>query len=322
MSLDMLRKPNSRKKGLKMLVYGQSGTGKTVLGLSFPKIVAVDSEDGYAWYEGTDRAKNIVGILDTQSFEDLSNLLDDLEDSIDEFDTLIVDSETKIHENIQEALIEVEESRALRKGKDVLDANLSIRSYGKIKQLESRLQNLKVKLASQGINIVSIAQAQDQMKDMGNNKRIKIGEKPNMAKNAQFDYDVVLRLFVKDGKYMGIVEKDRTETYERGAEIENPSYANWAKRLTADDNKGNVIVKDFGKDKEKSKVAYEETVVSEMPFKDQVADYVSKLDGQDKKEAFAKKVKALTGSGSLSTLTEEQQSKVLAYMNDNKLEAA
>ena len=318
----MLRKPNSRKKGLKMLVYGQSGTGKTVLGLSFPKIVAVDSEDGYAWYEGTDRAKNIVGILDTQSFEDLSNLLDDLEDSIDEFDTLIVDSETKIHENIQEALIEVEESRALRKGKDVLDANLSIRSYGKIKQLESRLQNLKVKLASQGINIVSIAQAQDEMKDMGNNKRIKIGEKPNMAKNAQFDYDVVLRLFVKDGKYMGIVEKDRTETYERGAEIENPSYANWAKRLTADDNKGNVIVKDFGKDKEKSKVAYEETVVSEMPFKDQVADYVSKLDGQDKKEAFAKKVKALTGSGSLSTLTEEQQSKVLAYMNDNKLEAA
>ena len=322
MSLDMLRKPNSRKKGLKMLVYGQSGTGKTVLGLSFPKIVAVDSEDGYAWYEGTDRAKNIVGILDTQSFEDLSNLLDDLEDSIDEFDTLIVDSETKIHENIQEALIEVEESRALRKGKDVLDANLSIRSYGKIKQLESRLQNLKVKLASQGINIVSIAQAQDEMKDMGNNKRIKIGEKHNMAKNAQFDYDVVLRLFVKDGKYMGIVEKDRTETYERGAEIENPSYANWAKRLTADDNKGNVIVKDFGKDKEKSKVAYEETVVSEMPFKDQVADYVSKLDGQDKKEAFAKKVKALTGSGSLSTLTEEQQSKVLAYMNDNKLEAA
>lgn len=305
-----------------MLVYGQSGTGKTVLGLSFPKIVAVDSEDGYAWYEGTDRAKNIVGILDTQSFEDLSNLLDDLEDSIDEFDTLIVDSETKIHENIQEALIEVEESRALRKGKDVLDANLSIRSYGKIKQLESRLQNLKVKLASQGINIVSIAQAQDEMKDMGNNKRIKIGEKPNMAKNAQFDYDVVLRLFVKDGKYMGIVEKDRTETYERGAEIENPSYANWAKRLTADDNKGNVIVKDFGKDKEKSKVAYEETVVSEMPFKDQVADYVSKLDGQDKKEAFAKKVKALTGSGSLSTLTEEQQSKVLTYMNDNKLEAA
>lgn len=322
MRLDMLRKPNSRKKGLKMLVYGQSGTGKTVLGLSFPKIVAVDSEDGYAWYEGTDRAKNIVGILDTQSFEDLSNLLDDLEDSIDEFDTLIVDSETKIHENIQEALIEVEESRALRKGKDVLDANLSIRSYGKIKQLESRLQNLKVKLASQGINIVSIAQAQDEMKDMGNNKRIKIGEKPNMAKNAQFDYDVVLRLFVKDGKYMGIVEKDRTETYERGAEIENPSYDNWVKRLTADDNKGNVIVKDFGKDKEKSKVAYEETVISEMPFKDQVADYVSKLDGQDKKEAFAKKVKALTGSGSLSTLTEEQQSKVLAYMNDNKLEAA
>ncbi len=30
LDLDMLRKPNSRKKGLKILVYGPTGVGKTV----------------------------------------------------------------------------------------------------------------------------------------------------------------------------------------------------------------------------------------------------------------------------------------------------
>ena len=320
LDLDMLRKPNSRKKGLKILVYGPTGVGKTVFGLSFPEIIAMDSEDGYAWYEGTERAKNLLGIVDSQSFDDLANLIDELDENVDDFKTLIIDSETKIYENIQEALQEVEESRAIRKGKDVLDANLSVRSWGKIKQLASRLQNLKLKLASQGINIVSIAQASDVMKDAGGGVRVKTGEKPDMAKKAPFDYDVVLRLFTRDNKYFGVVEKDRTDTYARGAEIENPSYAIWAKRLEADDNKGNVIVKDFSKDKKKAKVAYEESITSEMPFEDQVADFLSLLEGQDKKQEFATKVKEMTGSKTLSTLTKEQQNKVIKYMNEQKVQ--
>ncbi len=294
LDLDMLRKPNSRKKGLKILVYGPTGVGKTVFGLSFPEIIAMDSEDGYAWYEGTERAKNLLGIVDSQSFDDLANLIDELDENVDDFKTI-------------------------RKGKDVLDANLSVRSWVKIKQLASRLQNLKLKLASQGINIVSIAQASDVMKDAGGGVRVKTGEKPDMAKKAPFDYDVVLRLFTRDNKYFGVVEKDRTDTYARGAEIENPSYVNWAKRLEADDNKGNVIVKDFSKDKKKAKVAYEESITSEMPFEDQVADFLSLLEGKDKKQEFATKVKEMTGSKTLSALTKEQQNKVIKYMNEQKV---
>ena len=124
LDLDMLRKPNSRKKGLKILVYGPTGVGKTVFGLSFPEIIAMDSEDGYAWYEGTERAKNLLGIVDSQSFDDLANLIDELDENVDDFKTLIIDSETKIYENIQEALQEVEESRAIRKGKEDAAKNL------------------------------------------------------------------------------------------------------------------------------------------------------------------------------------------------------
>lgn len=311
--LDNLRKPNSRKKGLKILVYGPTGVGKTLFGLSFPRVIAIDSEDGYSWYEGTNYAKNLLRIADTQSYDDLEDILDQMEDADGEFDTLVIDSETKIYENIQEALQSVEESRAARKGRDVLDANLSVRSWGKIKQLASRLQNAKIRLASQGINIVSVAQAADVMKDAGKNTRVKVGEKPDMAKKAPFDYDVILRLFVRDGKYYGIVEKDRTNTYKLGTEIENPSFENWAKRLNAKDNQGASVAKDFNKDATKSQKAYAKEVESKMSFADRVKEHLTKLDEQGKKDFIQKMVDAV-GTMKVNQMDAAQQKKVLALM--------
>lgn len=310
---DKLRKPNARKKGLKILVYGPTGVGKTLFALSFPRVIAVDSEDGYSWYEGTDKAKNLLRVLDSQSYDDLEELLDESEDADGKFDTLVIDSETKIYENIQESLQAVEEQRASRKGRDVLDANLSVRSWGKIKQLSSRLQNAKLRLASQGVNIVSVAQSADVMEDAGNNTRVKIGEKPDMAKKAPFDYDVILRLFVKDGKFYGVVEKDRTNTYKLGEELENPTYANWEKRLKAKDNQGESVTKDFNKDSEKSQKAYENEVVANMSFADRVKEHLGTLTKVEQQEFVTKMVEA-TGTKKVKEMNEEQQEKVLALM--------
>lgn len=273
---------------MKILIYGESGSGKTVFALSFPKSIVVDSEDGYSWYEGTERTRNVVGILDSQSYDDLENLMDELDDANDEeFSSLVIDSETKIYENIKEALQNVEETRAARKGRDVLDANLSMRSYGKIGQLSGRLQNAKLRLASQGINIISVAQAADEMEDTGNGQRVKVGEKLNMDKRARFDYDVVIRLFTKDNKYYGEIEKDRLEVFERGDIVENPSYQNWAHRLESKDNQGEAVAKDFSKDAEKSQKAYYEEVKDEMSFADRVKEYFATIDADTKKKFIA-----------------------------------
>lgn len=300
---------------MKILIYGESGSGKTVFALSFPKSIVVDSEDGYSWYEGTERTRNVVGILDSQSYDDLENLMDELDDANDEeFSSLVIDSETKVYENIKEALQNVEETRAARKGRDVLDANLSMRSYGKIGQLSGRLQNAKLRLASQGINIISVAQAADEMEDAGNGQRVKVGEKPNMDKRARFDYDVVIRLFTKDNKYYGEIEKDRLEVFERGDIIENPSYQNWAHRLESKDNQGETVAKDFSKDAEKSQKAYYEEVKGEMSFADRVKEYFATIDADTKKK-FVEDMVSATGTKKIKKMNKEQQDKVLALMS-------
>ncbi|PWT30056.1 hypothetical protein DKZ27_08610 [Limosilactobacillus reuteri] len=300
---------------MKILVYGESGTGKTLFALSFPKSIVVDSEDGYSWYEGTERTRNVVGMLDSQSYDDLENLMDELDSANDEeFSSLVIDSETKIYENIKEALQNVEETRAARKGRDVLDANLSMRSYGKIGQLSGRLQNAKLRLASQGINIISVAQAADEIEDAGNGQRVKVGEKPSMDKRARFDYDVVIRLFTKDNKYYGEIEKDRLEVFERGDIVENPSYQNWVHRLDSKDNQGETVAKDFSKDAEKSQKAYYEEVKGEMSFADRVKEYFATIDADTKKK-FVEDMVAATGTKKIKEMNKEQQDKVLALMS-------
>ena len=48
------RKPAKTKIGGKFLTYGFTGEGKSYFGLTFPKIGAIDSETGLAFYEDTD----------------------------------------------------------------------------------------------------------------------------------------------------------------------------------------------------------------------------------------------------------------------------
>ncbi|KRL08027.1 AAA family ATPase [Liquorilactobacillus hordei] len=305
------RKPNSRKKGLKVLVYGDTGSGKSLFGLSFPKIKVLDSEDGLGWYENDEEGKNILEIFDTQSFYDLEDVLEELKEDSN-FGTFIVDSETKIHEDVQQALLDIDEKRAKQKGQNVLDANVSIRSYGKIKQIETKLQNSKIELASRGVNIVSIAQSVDIMEEVSANKRVKVGEAPNMKKKADYDYDVVIRLFVKDQKFYGEIEKDRTKVTSVGEVVENPSYNIWKSKIENKKNQGEIVNKNFVADSMKSKERYEEEL-DEMGLtdKEKLTKFVNSLEKASDKKDFAGLLTSELGIKTLSKASEEQLIKSL-----------
>ena len=239
------RKPATKKLGIKVLSLGKEGTGKTVFALSFPRIASIDGEAGQSFYENTEYGQNLVFVDNTQSYQELEEDIDYIEEEYEAQDiqTLVIDSETKVFNNLEETLMTIEEKKAKKKGVDANDSNLSIRSRGRIKYIAKRLQNLKIDLSSKGVNVVSIAQAKDVQVKQGDSWVV-TGVIPDMVKGSAFDYDLVLEHYSEidaqgNVKYKAKVVKDRTNVFKNGDIIDNPRYQLWS------------AVSEFRKDAEK-----------------------------------------------------------------------
>ena len=233
-----MRKAKEAKIGGKFLSYGETGSGKSLFALTFPDVACIDSEAGIAHYEGKDITLNNGNTYNNLKLVDNTSDLDELEDDLDafmdgEYDneirTLSIDSETKFYGTMQVAAQETEEKRARKKGGNVDDANISQRSWGKIKIINLKLQQLKIDLSTKGIHVISIAQEAE----IKNDDNKVIGNKPDMHKSVKFDYDTILRhysVFNKttgETQYFAEVLKDRTNVTKKGQIIENPCYDIW-----------------------------------------------------------------------------------------------
>lgn len=231
--MSMFKKPQEVKSGLKFLIYGATGTGKTWFALSFPEIVGIDTEDGWARYVNKPIGKNIKQMLTSSSASDLEEALDEIEEElVDKVKTFVLDSYTKIYENQQFALQSLAEKRQRQKGKSDEDVGMSVRDWGKLKLNTKRIQATQLMLASKGINIVNVAQEADIKEKRGDNWVV-VGHKPDISKGVEFDYDVVLRFITEDDKknktvtYKAEVLKDRTGTFKKYDVIDNPTFALW-----------------------------------------------------------------------------------------------
>lgn len=235
----MFRKPQERKVGAKVLVEGETGVGKSRFALSFPKSVAFDSEAGIAMYEGRPEGKNLELVANTQDFNQLQVGMKEVEKMIKKdanaIETMIIDSETKFYQNLTDTALTVEEKKARKAGRDVNDSNISVRGWGRIKNVATRLQNMKIDMSAKGINVVSVSQISDVKKKVGDNFEV-VGYKADMAKNADYDYDIIIHLYTEDQAdgtvvYKGKILKDRTGATRKGQVVENPSYEIWKERL-------------------------------------------------------------------------------------------
>jgi hypothetical protein len=232
--MSLFRKPEEVKSGLKFLIYGATGTGKTWFALSFPEIIGVDTEDGWARYIQKPIGKNIKGILTSSSASDLEEALDEIdEELVGTFKTFALDSYTKIYENQQFALQSLAEKRQRRKGGDIEDVGMSVRDWGKLKLNTKRIQATQLMLASKGVNIVNIAQEAD-IKEKKGDQFVVVGHKPDLSKGVEFDYDVVLRFITEEDKknkkvsYKAEVLKDRTGTFKKYDVVESPIFDMWS----------------------------------------------------------------------------------------------
>ncbi len=234
--MSLFREPQANKVGLKVLAMGERGSGKSIFGLSFPKVFALDSEAGLAMYENNPNFnQNLLQIANTQDFNDITDAIDEIEDIVEDdpeaVKTLVIDSETNFYNNLTDAVLEIEERKATKKGRDPMDSNVSMRGWGRIKAIGSRLSALKIDLSAKGVNIISVSQMDDVKKKVGD-EFVKVGDKPVMQKGAEYHYDIILKIYTEKNAKGELIRKaevlkDRTTVTKVGDIVENPSYEIW-----------------------------------------------------------------------------------------------
>ncbi|HFK1543446.1 TPA: AAA family ATPase [Bacillus cereus] len=290
--MSLFRKPSTKKIGLKVLVMGETGSGKSVFALSFPKVYALDAETGMSWYENHPKwGTNLLGIANTQSHNEMTEAIDEIAEMVEYQEgavgTLAIDSETKFYQNLTDSALTVEEKKAISKGRDVMDSAVSMRGYGRIKAVATRLQNLKIDVSAKGVNIVSISQIDDIKQKIGE-QFVKVGEKPVMQKNSEYDYDIVIKLFAEEDSkgnpiYKGEIKKDRTGITQVGQIVENPSYKNWQAYVESRDG-ADKIDSNLSKDASKSMKALEkEDAEKEKSLSDVFKELMGKSEAHQKR---------------------------------------
>lgn len=213
--MSLFKKAEPVAKRLKMLVYGESGTGKTVTSLSFPSPFVIDGEKGTDHYG---RFFNF-NVLQTTDPVKLKEAINELLEDPSNAKTFVIDPLTVFIEKITANHL----SRLKAKTGNV-NYSLQPKDYAPIK---SEVKNIIDSLLALDMNIIVTARSstlysqEEFMKIMGT--------KPDVSKEVPYLFDVVLEL--KRGKtkdeFIARVEKDRTNTLPEEFPYSYQSFVNY-----------------------------------------------------------------------------------------------
>lgn len=275
--------------GTKVLIYGEAGTRKSRFALTFPNNIYIDSDQGADMYF-EEFGHNLVQASDSTTYSEIIDDLDDLERLDEHFDTITLDSITKIYENQQHVGLNIAEQRAISAGRIKEAEGLSTKEWGKIKLNSERLLSKLFEFKKEGKNIVIISESKDvkeSFKDAsGNTMTKKVGTTPNSSKGLEYDLDLVLET-VKDektGVTIGVkVIKDRLGVTQEGSIIENPTYDIWKEAI---EKRQKGTKKAIKRDMDKDLKHDEESFVPEDPkdLIDQIMAKIKKMNETQKND--------------------------------------
>ncbi len=177
-------------KKLKVLMYGASGSGKTLAALSFPRVLLVDAESGADLYAGRPGVPQFHRVR-CKTLMELNEVLDAVaKDAGKTWDTLVIDPITVFYD--------VE--------KNVASANntkdMGFGGWGKV---NGRMGNIYNRLTGLNINVIVTARESVDYAGEGLNLK-KVGVKPDADKKLVYSMDFVLHI---NPDHSATVEKSR-----------------------------------------------------------------------------------------------------------------
>lgn len=188
--LDFVQKAEPVARKLKILLYGASGSGKTLAALSFPRPLVIDGEGGTLLYRGRPGFEFLV--KDTKTLTDLEKVIELVRaDGGTSMDTLIIDPITVFYD--------VQKDAAARNAKD---GALGFREWARI---NNRMKAVYNSLTNLPVHVVVIARESVEYEGEGNNLR-KVGQKPDSDKALPYVFDFSVRM---NADHSGSIIKSR-----------------------------------------------------------------------------------------------------------------
>lgn len=167
-------------KKLKVLIYGASGTGKTIAALSFPRPAVVDTEGGTDLYAGR-AGIPAFSVLRAKSLSDVEAAIKFIQaDNGKTFETLVIDAIT--------VLYDVQKDAAARS--NLKDGEMNPRLWNRV---NGRMVALYNALTNLPVHVVVIARESELYEGEGLNLK-RTGVKPDGDKKMTYMFDFVVRL--------------------------------------------------------------------------------------------------------------------------------
>ena len=178
---------------LKILLFGLSGTGKTIAALSFPGVAVVDAEGGTTLYRGRPGIPPFL-VMDAKTLTELEEAVKFVqEDGGKTIKTLVIDPISVFYKIQREATAQ----SSKRKEKD-----MGMREWAK---LNMRMSVLYTSLTNLPCHVIVIAREATEYEGSGDEMR-KAGVKPDADKDIPYPFDFVIQM-QKD--HSGLVIKSR-----------------------------------------------------------------------------------------------------------------
>jgi hypothetical protein len=187
---------NNCVKHLKVVFWGDAGSGKTTLAHSFPKpLISFDLEKGSNWINENVKDADKIQRIQSNDFNEIGNALEYLITNFDEFKpkTIVVDPITVLYDAVQQKYLE--RKRIYRGNKfEALEMN----DWGGIKKDYYEIVN---KLINLPCHVIFTARAKDGLivetdEDTGKMKVKGKTHMPSMEKNMIFIPDIGIELIV------------------------------------------------------------------------------------------------------------------------------